>query len=79
MRLVNADASPRRLNTHHPEECRVSERLVLVDGGEDAEDETRQNNEEPGEGQKQTKHQFLLPKPQISLKSKDPRTCLEAT
>lgn len=34
-------------STHHPEERRVSQRLVLVDGGQDAEDETGQNDEEP--------------------------------
>lgn len=75
----DSSASLRGLKTHHPEERGVSEGLVLVDGGEDAEDETRQNNEEPEEGQKYTEHQFLLPKPQIYLKSKDPGTCLEAT
>lgn len=64
-RLEKADAPPGGMKTHHPEERRVSEGLVLVDGGEDAEDEACQNNEEPEEGQKYSEHQFLLPKPQI--------------
>lgn len=70
VRSENVVASLRGLETHHPEERGVSEGLVLVDGGEDAEDETCQNNEEPEEGQKYSEHQFLLPNPQIHPPSK---------
>lgn len=39
--------TPGKLKTHHPEECCLRQGLVLVDGGEDAEDQTGQNHEEP--------------------------------
>lgn len=35
------------MNTHHPEECCVSQSLVLVDGRQNAEDQTGQNYEKP--------------------------------
>lgn len=36
-----------KFNTHHPEECCVSQGLVLIDGGQNAENQTGQNYEKP--------------------------------
>ncbi len=38
-----------KFNTHHPKECFVSQGLVLFNGGQNAEDQTGQNYEEPAE------------------------------
>lgn len=38
---------PIKADTHHPEECCVSQGLVLVNGRQNTEDQTRQNYEKP--------------------------------
>lgn len=47
-----------KFNTHHPEECCVRQGLVLLNGRENTEDQTRQNYQKSGENERE--HMLIL-------------------